>query len=181
MVALAVFIQNPGAAVGENLAAQMDFTLAVPQKNTLKKYLGLSNTKTFSLEQIQAEVVIIEIFSMYCPICQREAKKVNTLFALIKNNPSWNKKVKLIGIGAGNSKFEVDHFKETYSIEFPLFSDGDFIIHKKIGEVRTPHFFGLNLKGQGGFEVFYSKSGEINDPSSFLENVLKQAKIEGLP
>ena len=118
---------------------------------------------------------------MYCPICQREAGKINTFFSLIQNDPGLRDKIKLIGIGAGNSDFEVDFFKQTYKIEFPLFSDTDFSIHKQIGEKGTPHFYGLRLDGNGGFSIFYSKSGEIPDPESFLDNLTRLAGIKGQP
>jgi len=159
-----------------DIEKKLDFTLPEPENEIHKSYLGLLNNDRFSLGQIKADIVIIEIFSMYCPVCQREAANVNTLFHLIQNSSSLKKRVRLIGIGAGNSSFEVNFFKEKYTIEFPLFSDPDFTIHKKIGAVRTPHFFGLALQGNGQFRVFYSKSGEISDPEIFLETLLKNSK-----
>ena len=165
----------PGQGVCQDFKEKLDFTLPAPQDEIHKNYLGLLNDEDFSLGQIKADIVIIEIFSMYCPICQREAANVNTLFDLIQKNES-PVKIKLIGIGAGNSSFEVEFFKKKYTIEFPLFSDSDFAIHKKIGTVRTPHFFGLALQGNGKFRVFYSKSGDISDPEIFLETLLKVSK-----
>lgn len=171
-----IFYPAPGQC--QETEKKLDFTLPVPDNETHKHYLGLSDEARFSLGQIKSPVVIIEIFSMYCPVCQREAGNVNTLYRLIQGDPALKEKVKLIGIGAGNSSFEVDFFKEKYAIEFPLFSDADFSIHKKIGEVRTPHFFGLALEKGGGFKVFYSQAGEVSDPEKFLETLLKNSGIK---
>lgn len=156
----------------------LGFTLPAPEDPSHASYLGL-DTDPFLLSQVEAKVLIIEIFSMYCPICQREAADVNKLYDLIQNNPKLKNQVKLIGIGAGNSAYEVEFFKDNYKIQFPLFSDGKFVIHKRIGEVGTPHFIGLTLsqkKGKDkkkGFEIFYSQSGEISDPAQFLETLIK--------
>ncbi len=42
-----------------------EIVLDVPQNPELRSYLGLSEKKTFSIPEIKAEVIIIEIFSMY--------------------------------------------------------------------------------------------------------------------
>ena len=42
-----------------------DIVLNVPQKPELQSYLGVAGKKTFRIPEIHAEVVIIEIFSMY--------------------------------------------------------------------------------------------------------------------
>lgn len=42
-----------------------EINLAVPKNPTHRNYLGLSGGGLFKIPQIKAEVVIIEIFSMY--------------------------------------------------------------------------------------------------------------------
>ncbi|MFA5903533.1 MAG: TlpA disulfide reductase family protein [Desulfobacula sp.] len=156
----------------------MDFLLSAPADDRHKQYLGLSSDKDFSPGEIKARVVIIEIYSMYCPYCQHGAPDVNALYNLIQSRPTLKDKIKLIGIGAGNTIFEVNFFREKYNVEFPLFSDTDFSIHKKVGQVRTPHFFGLLIKGKGQIEIFYSKTGEFSSPEIFLQTILSESGIK---
>jgi len=150
-----------------------EINLAVPKNPTHRNYLGLSGGGLFRIPQIKAEVVIIEIFSMYCPYCQNEAFRVNDLYQIIEKTQKMKGRVKLIGIGAGNTPFEVDIFRNNYKIPFPLFSDGDFSIHKSLGEVRTPYFIGIRIKDNGTHEVFYSKLGGFKEADDFLELMLK--------
>jgi hypothetical protein len=49
-------------AVGGKLP---EFTLSVPKSNEHQEYLGLTGKESFEIPEISAEVVIIEIFSMY--------------------------------------------------------------------------------------------------------------------
>ena len=154
------------------------FNLSVPENPAHQSYLGLIAKDTFTLPQIKAEVLIIEIFSMYWPYCQKEAPSVNELYHKIENNPKLKGKVKLIGIGAGNSSFEVNTFRKTYKIPFPLFSDGDFSIHKKLGEVRTPYFIGVRINAEGPQKVFFSKLGGFDNPGHFLKEVIRHAGID---
>jgi len=155
-----------------------DITLATPTDTTERDYLGLPGGDTFKIPQIKAEVVIIQIFSMYCPHCQREAPRVNELYRIMEETPALKGRMKLIGIGTGNSPFEVDVFKKTYKVPFPLFADRDFSIHKSLGEVRTPYFIGVRIKGGGAHEVFYSKLGGFEKPQAFFELMVELSNLK---
>ena len=53
---------NEPPAVGGPLPS---FELAAPENEAFKSYLGLSDSGQFTVPQIKAKTVIIEVFSMY--------------------------------------------------------------------------------------------------------------------
>lgn len=155
-----------------------EIDLSIPKDPEQRSYLGLTGEGSFKIPQIEGQVVIVEIFSMYCPHCQREAPRVNEFFQLMAKHPKLKDRVKLIGIGIGNSVFEVDVFRKNYKVPFPLFADGDFSIHKILGEVRTPYFIGVKIKDDGGHEVFYSKLGGFEKAGDFLQLMMKLSGLQ---
>jgi thiol-disulfide isomerase/thioredoxin len=159
---------------GESLPV---INLPIPKSPAEKSYLGLSGGGSFKIPQIKAKVVIIEIFSMYCPYCQKDAPGINELYHLIENDPDLKDKVKLIGIGAGNTPFEVGVYKKTYAVPFPLFPDQDFTIHKACGEVRTPYFIVVKINEDGSHLIVHSQLGEYPGAKPFLELVLKSSDL----
>ena len=102
---------------------------------------------------------------------------MNEMFRKIESSDKLKDKIKLIGIGVGNSAFEVDYFKKSYNIPFPLFPDGDFAIHKKLGEVRTPFFIGVKISEDGAHNVYYSKLGGTGDADKLLKKLLKDSGL----
>jgi len=152
--------------------------LPIPKNPEERNYLGLSGSGSFKIQQIKAKVVIIEIFSMYCPYCQKDAPGVNELYRLIENNPEIKNKIKLIGIGAGNSSYEVEVFKKTYNVPFPLFPDKDFTIHKACGEARTPYFMVVKINEDGTHQIVHNQLGNYPGAEPFLELVLKASGLK---
>ena len=160
---------------GESLPV---INLPIPKSPAEKSYLGLSGGGSFKIPQIKAKAVIIEIFSMYCPYCQKDAPGINELYHLIENDPDHKKNVKLIGIGAGNTPFEVGVYQKTYAVPFPLFPDQDFTIHKACGEVRTPYFIVVKINEDGSHLIVHSQLGEYPGAKPFLELVLKSSGLK---
>ncbi|MGZ3558145.1 MAG: peroxiredoxin family protein [Thermodesulfobacteriota bacterium] len=152
--------------------------LPSPKNPDERSYLGLSGSGLFKIPQIKATVVIIEVFSMYCPYCQKDAPGINELYRLIENNSDIKDKIKLIGLGAGNSSYEVGVYKNNYSVPFPLFPDKDFEIHKACGEVRTPYFMVVKINKDGTHQIVHSQLGNYPGAEPFLELVLKASGIK---
>jgi thiol-disulfide isomerase/thioredoxin len=153
-------------------------TLPVPKDPDEKGYLGLSGSSLFRIPQIKARVVIIEIFSMYCPKCQKIAPEMDGLYYLIESDPDLRNKIKLIGIGAGDSRHEVDVFKKTFNTPFPLFPDNDFTIHKALGDVRSPYFIAIKINKDGTHEVVHSELDSFEEARAFLELIITASGLK---
>jgi thiol-disulfide isomerase/thioredoxin len=134
--------------------------------------LGLKGKAAFALKDLESEIIIVELFSMYCPHCQREAPNVNKLYSTIKNNKDTKDKVLLMGVGAGNTPYEVKIFKKKYSVEFPLVADPRIEMGKALKEpLRTPTFIVLKRNNNGDFEVLDIKLGGLGKLSDFMAQV----------
>lgn len=169
-------VQSVPAAVNTPAKGEAfpDITLSVPEKASERDYLGITGKDSLMISQIKADLVILEIFSMYCPYCQKEAPNINELYNMIEKRPDIKDRIKIIGIGVGNTPFEIDVFRNQYNIQFPLFSDESFSIHKTVGEVRTPYFFVIKKNADGTNKLVYSKVGSIQDSGQFLELIIKE-------
>ena len=152
-------------------------TLPVPQDKNAQNYLGLTGEGSFTISQIKSQVVIIEIFNMYCNNCQREAPRVNKLYQAVDKDQNLKGKIKMIGIGVGNTPLEVEVFRKTYGVPFPLFPDEDYSIHKATGEVRTPYFIGVKINADKSLSVFHTKEGGFQDASQFLKQLVTAAGL----
>jgi len=155
-----------------------DLKFPTPKASEHLAYLGLDSKvgPAFKLGQVKASVVIFEVFSMYCPYCQNEAPSINGLYSRIAER-GLEGKIKLIGLGAGNSPYEVDLFKGKYGVQFPLLSDSDLTLHTALGKMRTPYFIVVSLTPEGKGLVIYSRVGTIGDPEQFLDFITQKAGI----
>lgn len=143
--------------------------------------LGLSGEGPWKLSDIRpatggkAQLVLIEIFSMYCPHCQREAPHMNRLAELLAAS-ALKDRITIIGVGAGNTPMEVDLFRERYGVTIPLFADPDLIVHEQVGEPGTPHFFLISLKNRAAPATLFSRTGRMASPQAFLDELSAIAK-----
>ncbi len=163
-------------AVGDSLP---DIILDVPQDTADMGYLGLpQGDTTFRLKAIKARAMIVVIFNIYCRTCQEEAPNLKVLYERIAADPASAGKVKIVGIGMGNSAYEVDNFRKRYHIPFPLFPDRKFTVHKQVGEVRTPYLFGVKTGGDRSLRIIYSREGGFPSADEFLRRIVRLSGLE---
>ena len=191
-ILLALFItENPSAwcanvtAFGNPMKSEPgknttipEFELPMPRNEQEKHYLGLSGSGNFTIGQIKAQVLIIEVYSFYCPHCQRSADRVNELYQKIQERPDIRGKIKMIGIAVTNSAYEVDAYREKYSVPLPLFSDQNIEISDKLGVKGTPTFIGINLNDKGLSERFYFGEGGFEDAQQFLTKIIELSGLK---
>jgi peroxiredoxin len=169
---LSLFLNNPSTGGNSEpvKGSKLPFiNLPIPKNLNEKKYLGLSGDGFFTINQIKTKAVLIKIFNLYCPVCQSTAAAMTELFHQIEENSDLKDKIKLIGIGAGNSLLEVEVFKQTNHIPFPVFPDEDFTIHKVLGEVRTPFFIATRMNRDGFHEIVHTHLGALTEVRAFLD------------
>ena len=156
-----------------------ELTLTAPENSEHLEYLGLTVQpgEQFKLTDIQADILIIELFSMYCPYCQKEAPLVNEFYELARQKENTGVKVKIIGLGASNSQFEVEHFATTYEVSFPLFPDKDMSMYKALGGDGTPGFVGFKLKDSNPPVNVLRNSGGFYSAEDFYQDILANSGL----
>ena len=158
-----------------NLSALPEIKLAVPQDEHLQSYLGVFGEDTFSVNQIGADIVIIKLFSVHCPLCHKGAKNLNYLHTKIENSAELKGRIKLIAIGLGDSDVEIVHFAARYRLKVPVFADPDSDIHKKLGRVKYPYHVGVRIDSEDSTRIIYARPGGIRDNDRFLEQIVRLA------
>lgn len=171
---MAVLLICPAVCLSKDIPATGDMfppnDLETPEEEVCQNYLGLENSMdTFKLRDIEADMVLVQILSMYCPICQREADEVNELFKIISREQVADR-IKLTGIAPGNSAFEVSVFKEKYDIPFPIIPDADYEWHKILGEAGTPYFLLVDLDSG---KILEDNLGPFSTPQEFYEAIIQ--------
>ncbi|WP_372683048.1 peroxiredoxin family protein [Desulfosarcina sp.] len=164
----AMVLAQKTPVVGQRLVG---IRLDVPETTEVRAYLGITEGGSFDPSTIAGQLLIIEFFSMYCPHCQREAPAVNRLYQAIEASEALRGRVKMIGIGVGNSAYEVDHFRKHYQIAFPLFPDENFVVHQSVGEVRTPFFIIADIGPSDRGRVLWTGAGNMDKVETFINRL----------
>lgn len=143
-----------------------EFSMGMPDSED-REYLGIKETKTFTLSQISAKLVLVEFYSMYCPVCQRQAPRTNKIYKVIQDDPVLNKDIKVIGVGLTNKQQEIDIYKKTFRVDFPLIADPEKAIAEKTGIKDIPMTVLVDKKGK----VLLSHLGVIENMDDFLKEI----------
>ncbi len=141
-------------------------------------YLGIKADAPFTIQDIKADVVMVEILNVYCSSCQIQAPFLNDLYNRLQNDAETRDTVKIIGFAAGNGPEEVKAFKDAFDIRYPVIPDPNFTMHAAIGRSRTPFLIFVRMKGgKSPAEVDWTHLGVYRDMESAYK-ALKKLKRE---
>ncbi len=170
LVVFALFL--PAYAVSEEMP---ELSLITPESKVDREYLGLETQpqEVFHVDDIKADILVIELFSMYCPYCQAEAPLVNDFHELASAKKSEGITIKMLGLGASNTEFEVQQFKNIYQLMFPVLPDKSLEMYDKLKGEGTPGFVVVRLKEGEKPQIVLSRSGGFESAESFLATLLE--------
>lgn len=149
-----------------------NLTFTQPLTKEEQTYLGIPKKAKFSFREIKGDLILVELISVYCVNCQRQAPIFTELYSSIEKDPKLKGKVKMIGIAAGNTPKEVESFKKEYQIPYPIFSDPRFDAHMVVGGPRTPFTIWVRKDAQGNGVVVSTHLGLTES----AENVLAETR-----
>ncbi len=136
-----------------------------------REYLGERTKRQFDLATVTADAVVIVFMNTHCPSCIAQAAVLNALFERITADPKLRVAVKCIGIGAGNTRSEVQKFRAARSLSFPVIPDPEFILYDAVGRPGTTPYtlIAKNTVSEAVIARIYS--GFIDTEKPLLDDV----------
>lgn len=142
------------------------------------RYLGLDESATaFRLSDIKAELLLINLFSLYCSPCQRDAADFNEMYEKVQAM-GLGGRIKFLGVAAGNTVREMEYWRKRFSVPFPLVPDQDYALHKTFGSSGTPLYVLVRVVAPDQLEVVYTREGALEDKDGFFATVLSRAGVD---
>jgi peroxiredoxin len=158
-----------GIAPGSTLP---EFEIEMPTLPEIPASLGIKGERAFSLSQIQAKIIVLEFFKVFCHKCHQNALIANQLYNSIKEDKELSTNIKMIGIGLASKSKEIAVYKQKFKVEFPLFPDA----HKKAQIKSRVRHVPLTIVVDKSGKVLMSHLGVIRNVDAFLGEIRKYNK-----
>jgi len=130
-------------------------------------YLGVPADKPFTLSQVNAPYVLVEVFATGCSHCYTHAPHMNELYNKINKDPQTAGKIKVIGLASGDSKENCLAWKKQCKVPFAMVPDTDSKTVGKINVMGTPTTVLMKKNG----DVVHAKAGAFPDVDAFLKDL----------
>jgi peroxiredoxin len=143
------------------LADVFELTLPAPKGEAAKAKLGLdASADSFRPTDLETDAFVLLIFDLYCHACQQSAKNMRWLNDQIENDPNL-RKAAVIGLGRGDTPFEVEAFMKKLHLDFPAVSDRDKAFTDALGVDRTPSGY-LICRRTGEYHILATFTGYLS-------------------
>ncbi len=144
-----------------------DISFTAPKQAGDREALGLPGASPFTLSDIDAGLIMIEVIGVYCPICHDQAPTLRTLYSALTRDAALSKQVRLFALASGATDMEIAFVRKEHRAEYPIVPDVDYAVHKQLGEPGTP--FTILARPDG--TVLYTHMGRIEDADAFLDTI----------
>jgi len=149
------------AAMPAFVVSGRGLTFPCPSDPAHKAYLGLPNDcRSFEFEQVKADILIVDVFDMYCRVCQYSVPTVNEFYRALRQS-DLRDRVKPVGVGLGDSEMEVDLYRQRFKAPFPLLPDPDRKAGKTFQVSKTPTVLVLQRGADGQFQIIERHLGQF--------------------
>jgi peroxiredoxin len=125
--------------------ANLKFSSTISEPD--RQYLGLEKPGAFTLQDIKAPYVLLELMRTTCPHCIEQAPAMNQLFHLVANS-NLKDKVKFIAVGESDEASALQKFKAAHKVPFPLVPDPEWEIGTLFNIQGTPTTVLLDKTGK---------------------------------
>ena len=139
--------------------------------NEERAYLGLGDRTTFSMQDLDPELLVVEFLNKYCYHCQQQAPILNRVYEAVEADSTLRGRVKMVGVGVGNTRFQLEKFREEKGNPFPLVSDFTFEAYEAVGSPKTPFTVLLRRDEEGKRVVASAHRGVIYSDEGFVEEI----------
>ena len=147
------------------------------------KYLGLGQRKDFSLDDIKTKLILIDFIGTNCHFCIQSIPTMNEIYKAIEKDQNLRANVKMLAVAAGGTLTEVDYFKKTFGVLFPILADPEYKAHESVGEPRVPFLIFVRKDSQGRWVVVNTKVGLMGiaeaRSATYLEEDVEVETLEG--
>lgn len=133
-------------------------------------YLGLEKPGPFSLRDVQASYVLIEVLNVNCPHCMEQAAALNRLYRLVEDS-DLKGRLKFIGV-VSNAEAGVQGWRRAYKVPFALVADPDWEIAGKLNVTGTPTTLVVDKSGK----VVELHDGVFGDANRVLQQLKARLK-----
>jgi hypothetical protein len=145
-----------------------------PTSSEDRDYLGLTEAKPFTIGDIKADLVVVELLNVYCTSCQKQAPIYSEVFTMVEKDSSTKDRVKWMGVGIGNNEREVAFFRKARGVSFPIVTDLRFDLYEAVGGkggIRTPFTLLVRKDEKGRGIIVDSHMGFRRDKEEIIEEI----------
>jgi peroxiredoxin len=168
-LAITLAASLPAAGKLQTTIANLKFSGTLSDAD--RQYLGLEKPGPFTLKDINAPYVLIELMRTTCPHCIAQAPAMNRLSHLVANSPLKDK-VKLISVGQTDDASALKQFKAAHKVPFPLVPDSGCEIGTAFHIAGTPTTVLVNKHGT----VLWVEEGSFVNAEQVLQKIKAKVK-----